>query len=134
MLKITDSRPTPLPESVRIGPFTYRIDLIGIVDDNDPRLVGEIRYGEDRILISTMETPLGRWDTLIHEVLHAISRLVPENLQLSEAHIEAFTPYLTSFLLDIGFLRPETLTGEEDRERLDLIDRVREKNGPLDGC
>lgn len=57
-----------MPKSVRVGPFTMRIQ---ITDDILPDKLGQLKETQLRILIAPDQAPVMERDTVLHEVLHA---------------------------------------------------------------
>ncbi len=115
------------PESVKVGPYKFTVTMCDRISttvtlDKDASPIeilrfGEINYVDLDIKINTSCLPMQRWDTLIHEVLHAISSVIGDNNELTEDQVQAISPYLLAFLVDNGFLEVEELTIREQHAR-----------------
>jgi hypothetical protein len=93
-----------IPESMRVGPFTYRviIEPEAFLGDHGKELCGEADHNASTIRVQDREE--SQMEVIFwHEALHAIDRL--GHLKLGEDRIERMAPLLTMVLRDNGWER-----------------------------
>lgn len=98
---------TPLPSTVRVGPYNYRVSRPKklYTDDGSTKLWGQVKFDPDQHIRVWRDAPTDRaWTTLLHEALHAIDDLV--SLDLTEEQVTRLAPALHAFLRDNGFTLP----------------------------
>lgn len=88
-----------LPSSVRIGPYDYDINPVGVSIDEDK--LGECRRNELVILVDQQYPALQTADTYLHEILHGIwdAMGIGETCE-EEPAVAAMATGLLSFLRD----------------------------------
>lgn len=96
-----------LPDEVKVGPFTYRIERPEKVEREGRNLWGEIRYDEGVIRIQA-NTPEDRAVAIFwHEIIHALDDAVGTGL--SEKQITRLGVMLAAFIGDNPHIFRETL-------------------------
>jgi hypothetical protein len=87
------------PNKVKIGNYNYKIEYKEIVlDDDDTRLAGQIRYSEQLILIAENRESERVKASIIHECLHGIAE--SRNEEIKEKQIAQMTEGLFQFIKD----------------------------------
>lgn len=95
-----------LPETVRIGPYDYVVQLEEkVLGDRNQELYGHILYGPQKVVIQSGLTDARTLAILVHEVLHGISEYL--EIGLSEKQVIRLTAGLTVFIRDNGLLPKE---------------------------
>jgi hypothetical protein len=97
-----------IPESVKVGPFTYTVEFVDdLADDADRnrKLYGQCRYGDQKILISRGTNPDSNLATFLHELIHAIDFTMQAGLK--EKQVDRVAVGLTMVLRDNPQLREE---------------------------
>lgn len=102
-----------LPESVKIGPYRYRVILKKhITTDDGKDLYGWIRHTPQTIHVQSGVSPSRTLAILMHEVLHGIDEAVDAGL--TEEQIARLSPLLADVLTANRLLREDWLTMIED--------------------
>ncbi len=93
-----------LPETVRIGPYDYAVQLEEkVLGDQNQELYGHIIYGPQQIKIQSGLSAERTAAIFFHEVLHGIDELL--SIGLSEKQVARLAPALLTFLRDNKLLR-----------------------------
>jgi len=93
-----------IPDSVKIGPYTYRVEFCeAVVDHENAKLLyGQVDHMQHWIRLGNTFPPDHQAVTFLHEVLHALDAAY--DLDLSERQIDLLGVTLMAFLKDNGFL------------------------------
>ncbi len=95
-----------IPNSVKIGPYTYTVELHDkVLDDHNEELYGHIIYGPQQIKIQSGLSTERTAAIFFHESLYGLDEVV--SIGLSEKQVERLAPALLSFLLDNHLLRDD---------------------------
>ena len=92
-----------LPESVRIGPYTFKVIQHDRLREDGNDCWGTIKYAEGVINIETGHTDEHTRVTLLHEVLHGLDHAGA--IGLREKQIRRLAPALMAFLQENGWLK-----------------------------
>lgn len=113
-----------MPESVKVGPYTYAIERHEkVLNESNEALYGDIAFGPQVIRIRSELSGDRAATILFHEALHGISELVYADL--SEKQVLRIVPALYAFLRDNHLLREDAAPlSSAEKER--LLDRARE--------
>lgn len=90
-----------IPESVKIGPFTYTVEWVDdLTDDADRnrKLYGQCHYGQQKIRLSKAVNPDSNTATFLHELMHAIDFVM--QIGLKEKQVDRIATGLAMVLLD----------------------------------
>ncbi len=91
-----------IPDSVKVGPYVYRICQPESVTSGSSALYGQADHEQHVIQIGAKFPPDKQLVTFFHEVLHALD--VAYRLKLSEGQVDVLACVLVQFLKDNGFL------------------------------
>lgn len=98
----------PLPSSVKIGPYRYRLVLKKhITTDDGKDLYGWIRHTPQTIHVQSGMSPSRTLAILMHEVLHGVDEAVDSGL--TEDQISRLAPLLADVLAVNRLLREDWL-------------------------
>lgn len=101
-----------LPETLKISPFVYRVELVTkLLDTEHCRNYGICDTNHLTIRLDDENNDQQMRQTLLHEVIHAINN--HGRLGLEEDTVERLTNGLLAFLLDNDWLRDEPPAAEE---------------------
>lgn len=92
-----------LPETVKIGPYTFKVIAHDDLKDDGTKCWGTIKYADGNINIETGHSDEHTRVTLLHEVLHGIDHA--GEIGLKEKQIRRLAPALVAFLMDNGWLK-----------------------------
>ncbi|NPV80730.1 MAG: hypothetical protein HPY52_10720 [Firmicutes bacterium] len=99
-----------IPDKVKIGPFVYIIERPEIVDRYERELIGQCDHQAGIIRIERALTGSKAEETLLHEILHAVTMFMC--LDLSEKQISQLSNGLYMVLKENNLLAG----GDEDGE------------------
>lgn len=118
-----------IPERVKIGPYTYRVERVpGLRDDEDRNLPlhGDVDTAKKLIRLDADDPPEQQFTTLIHECIHALDCDFLK-LGLSEKQVKRLGVGLGALLLESGLLGEEApivpYEGEPPLSHLRLADQ-----------
>jgi hypothetical protein len=94
-----------IPDSVKIGPFTYTVKWHKKIVDNGEDCWGTIKYGAGLINLERGLPEARALTVFFHECIHGLDDLA--QIGLSEKQILRLAPALTAFLVDNGLLRDD---------------------------
>ncbi len=93
-----------IPESVKIGPYRYRIDMVQRPASQDGGAIwGRWHTGEQLIVIDSTASEEREAVTFLHESLHALDDFA--RLGLTEEQVTLLAPVLLLFLRENNLLR-----------------------------
>ena len=102
-----------LPETLRITPYTYRVvPVTKLLNTDHCRMYGECDTANLEIRLDDGNNDQHMRQTLLHEVLHAISNHA--TLGIEEDTIERLANGMLAFLTDNGWLREDVLAADPD--------------------
>jgi predicted Zn-dependent protease with MMP-like domain len=76
-----------IPETVKVGPFTYKVSLVDIVNRDRPELIGEVAHCINKEIRLQKDLDQDKMESVfIHELLHCVDVFM--HLGLSEEQVE----------------------------------------------
>jgi len=95
-----------IPEKIMIGPFTYKVSLVDIVNRGRPELIGEVEHNTNKEIRLQKALDQDKLESVfIHELLHCINVFM--YLGLSEEQIERLENALYMVLKQNNLLRED---------------------------
>jgi len=76
-----------IPSEVKVGPFTYKVSLVDIVDREQPELIGQVSHCIHKEIRLQKDLDQDKLESVfIHELLHCMDVLM--HLGLTEEQVE----------------------------------------------
>lgn len=105
----------PLPNKLKIGPYTYRVsqdrtEMLERCRTEATDLLGHIDHRHLTILIEPTQAETQKQDSLLHEALHAICEMTGLSAEWGEEREEATVRRLSPALLALLRDNPRTIT------------------------
>lgn len=98
-----------IPETVKVGPFTYKVNLVEIVDRGRPELIGWAIHDVNKEIRIQKNLDQDKLESVfVHELLHCMDVFM--RLGLSEEQVDRLEGAVYMALKENGLLREELAT------------------------
>jgi len=95
-----------IPDEVKVGPFTYKVSLVDIVNREQPELIGEVNHSINKEIRLQKNLDQDKLESVfIHELLHCMDVFM--RLGLSEEQVERLEGAIYMVLKQNNLLREE---------------------------
>ncbi len=95
-----------IPSEVKVGPFTYKVRLVDIVNRERPELIGEVSHETNKEIRLQKALDQDKLESVfIHELLHCIDVFM--RLGLTEEQVNQLEAGLYMVLKQNNFLRED---------------------------
>lgn len=95
-----------IPEKVVVGPFTYKVSLVDIVNREHPELIGEVNHNTNKEIRLQKDLDQDKLESVfIHELLHCMDVFM--RLGLSEEQTERLEGAVYMVLKQNNLLRED---------------------------
>lgn len=95
-----------IPSEVKVGPFTYKVRLVDIVNRERPQLIGEVSHDTNKEIRLQKDLDQDRLESVfIHELLHCIDVFM--RLGLTEEQVERLEGAVYMVLKQNNLLRED---------------------------
>ena len=95
-----------IPEEVKIGPFTYKVRLVDIVNRERPELIGEVSHDTNKEIRLQKALDQDKLESVfIHELLHCMDVFM--RLGLTEKQVERLEGAIYMVLKQNNLLRED---------------------------
>ena len=95
-----------IPEEVKIGPFTYKVRLVDVVNRERPELIGEVSHDTNKEIRLQKALDQDKLESVfIHELLHCMDVFM--RLGLTEEQIERLEGAVYMVLKQNNLLRED---------------------------
>ena len=95
-----------IPSEVKVGPYTYKVTIVDIVDKNNPAYIGMARHDSDKEIRLCNDLDRDKMESVfLHELIHCIDTLF--RIGLTEEQVNQLEAGLYMVLKQNNLLRED---------------------------
>lgn len=95
-----------IPSEVKVGPYTYKVSIVDIVDKNNPGYIGTVQHDYDKEIRLCNDLDRDKMESVfLHELIHCIDSIF--RIGLTEDQVNQLEAGLYMVLKQNNFLRED---------------------------